>query len=402
VIRTVDQAIAEVLAGFGPLGAERLSLGQALGRHLVGPFAARSDSPDFDHSAMDGYAVRAADVASVPASLPVAGESRTGGPTPAPLAPGSAMRIFTGAPLPAGADAVVIQENTERHGSHVEVKTSAEPWANVRRRGSDLRAGDPALPAGAHLGPGEIALLASQDVGSVEVFRKPRVAIVCTGDELRDIGEPARPGSIVNSNAYALTAQVLEAGADPWLMPAVHDDRSRVAAAIRSALVADVVVLSGGMSVGDHDVVREALAEAGVELAFWKVQMKPGKPVGFAVHGRVPVVGLPGNPVSAFVCFELFVRPGLRAMLGDPAPQRPRLPVKLARPYKHTPGRTELARARLSRSASGYLADVSPRQGSGSLPSIVGVDALVIIPAESSEVGVGEPLEALLIGRLPG
>jgi molybdopterin molybdotransferase len=402
VIRTFDQAMAEVLAAFAPLGPERVSLSAALGRHTVAPFAARFDSPPFDHSAMDGYAVRAADVASVPATLTVQGESRAGGPPPAALAAGTAMRIFTGAPVPDGADSVVLQEDTTRDGSHVEVKFAAKPGANVRHRGSDLRAGEQALPAHARIGAGEIALLASQDVASVEVFRRPRVAILCTGDELRDIGEPARAGSIVNSNAYALAAQVQEAGAEPWVLPPVGDERALVSEAIRSGLSADVLVMSGGVSVGDHDVVRDALADAGITLGFWKVQMKPGKPVAFAMHGRVPVLGLPGNPVSAFVCFELFVRPGLCAMLGDPSPNRPRIRVRLARPYKHTPGRAELVRAQLSRDPRGFVAEVPSRQGSGSLPSIVAVDALVIIPAERSEVGTQEPLDAILIGRLPG
>jgi molybdopterin molybdotransferase len=288
-----------------------------------------------------------------------------------------------------------------REDAAVLLKHAPVRHENVRTRASDLPQGAVALPANALIGAGEIALLASQDVASVDVFKRPRVAILSTGDELRDLGEPARPGSIVNSNAYALAAQVLEAGGEPWVLPSAPDDRERCREAISRALLADVLVLSGGVSVGDYDIVRAALADAGVTLSFWKVHMKPGKPVSFGHCGRVPVVGLPGNPVSAFVGFELFVRPGLRVMLGDPAPERPRLRVRLAAPLSRKAGRPELLRARLARSASGFVADPAPRQGSGSLPSLVNADALVLIPGELEQVSADVELEAILLRTLP-
>lgn len=404
-MKTVDEARAEILSAFLPIGEERVMLLAGLGRFLSQPIAARHDAPPFDNSAMDGYALRASHTLDAsdqtPVALPVRGESRAGGPAVEPLAEHAAMRIFTGAPMPDGADAVVLQEDTTREGDILSVREAAREHDNVRRRGSDLRAGQPMLARGARLMPGELGLLASQDIASVTVYRRPRVAILATGDELRDIGEPTRPGSIVNSNAYGLAAQVLEAGGEPWVLPPCRDVLSEAQAAIVAGLGADVLVICGGVSVGEYDVVRDALVAAGVELAFWKISMKPGKPVAHARAGRVPVLGLPGNPVSAWVTFELFVRPGLRKMLGDPRPERPRVPVTLAQPITRRPGRTEFARARLRAEPSGLVAELLSRQGSGSLPSVAGVDALVILPAERDTLPAGTALEAVLLAPYP-
>ncbi|MEY4511233.1 MAG: hypothetical protein RLZZ450_3355 [Pseudomonadota bacterium] len=404
-MKSVDEARAEILAAFEPIGVDRVALLAGLGRFLSGDVLAVSDAPPFDNSAMDGYAVRHGELLGAtrerPVVLPVRGESRAGGPTPPALAPGSVMRIFTGAPMPDGADAVVLQEDTTRDGDLVHVREAPRASLNVRRRGSDLRAGQRALESHARLSPGELGVLASQDVASVSVFRRPRVAILSTGDELRDIGEPPRAGSIVNSNAYALAAQVLEAGGEPWVLPPCRDVLEEATAAIRAGLRADVLVVCGGVSVGEYDVVRDALVEAGVALEFWKIKMKPGKPVAFARAGRVPVLGLPGNPVSAWVTFELFVRPGLRKMLGDPRPERPRVRVLLGAALTRSAGRTEFARARLTLGPDGPIAHLSSRQGSGSLPSLVHVDALVVIPAERETLVAGEWLDAVLLTDYP-
>ncbi|MET0341697.1 MAG: gephyrin-like molybdotransferase Glp [Polyangiales bacterium] len=404
-MKTVEDAAAEILAGFEPLGEERVPLLDALSRFASQDVLAHADAPGFDNSAMDGYAVRAHELAGArddaPVTLPVRGESRAGVPSTAPLAPGSVMRIFTGAMMPEGADAVVLQEDTARDGDLVQLRFAPAPHAHVRARGSDLRAGHVAVPRGTALTPGAIGVLASQDVASVSVYRRPRVAILSTGDELRDIGEPGRPGAIVNSNTYALAGQVREAGADPWVLAPVVDRLDAARAAIRQGLLADVLVISGGVSVGDYDVVREALEAEGAPLSFWKIRMKPGKPVAFASKGRVPVLGLPGNPVSSWVTFELFVRPGLRRMLGDPTPARPRVTVRLAAPLQRSPGRTEFARARLRRDRDGLVAELSSRQGSGSLPSLVAVDALVVLPAERERFETDESLEAILLTTYP-
>lgn len=405
-MKSVAEASTEILAAFRPVGTERVPLLSALGRFCAEPCIARRNLPPFDNSAMDGYALRSLDLGgaseSAPRTMPVVGESRAGGEPPATLPPGTTMRIFTGAPLPAGADAVELQENVTRDGDDVTFRRPLRVHDNVRREGSDVQEASVLLTRHAHIGAGEVALLASQEFAAVSVFRKPRVAIVCTGDELRDIGEPERPGAIVSSNGYGLSAQVLAAGAEPWLLPSVRDTREDVARALREALSADVIVLSGGVSVGDYDVVREGLADAGIELGFWKIRMKPGKPVSFALRDSVPVLGLPGNPVSTWVTFELFVRPGLRKMLGDPAPRRPRLQVRLTEALTRTPGRTEFARATLTRDGEGFVATLLGKQGSGALSSMVGVDALLELPAECSELAAGASVEALLLRPLPG
>jgi molybdopterin molybdotransferase len=400
-MKAVAEASQAILSSFAPLAEERVSLLSALGRFASTEVRAQYEAPAFDNSAMDGYAVRASEVVGAtedsPVRLPVHGESRAGAPPEISLRPGTAMRIFTGAALPHGADAVVVQEDTAREGDDVLLRFAAKVGHHVRARGSDLRVGSALLPRLGLLGSGEIGLLASQDIATVRVFRKPRVAILCTGDELREIGEWIRPGSIVNSNAYSLAAQVLEAGGEPVVMPSVGDRKDDVVEAITQGLMADVLVLSGGVSVGDYDVVRAALETAQVSLEFWKVRMKPGKPVSFGRAGSVPVIGLPGNPVSSWVTFELFVRPGLRRMLGDPHPQRPRAIVHLNAGWKRKPGREEYLRARLTAGPRGLTATPLAHQGSGDLSSLTGVDALVVVPSEVAEIGPEDPLEALLL-----
>ena len=401
-MKTVGEALAHVLDAVSPCGAERVAILDALHLFSADAIAARRELPPFDNSAMDGYAVRAADVAGAceerAVTLPVRGESRAGGPLPGPLEAGSAMRIFTGAPMPRGADAVVIQEDTERLGERVGIRFAPKPAAHVRARASDLAAGAAMLDRGSAIGPGEIALLASQGIAAVSVFRPPVVAILSTGDELRDISDPPEPGTIVSSNAYALAALVRETRAIPRVLPIAPDDPDVIAARVEEALAADVVLSTGGVSVGEHDHVQAALARAGVSLSFWKVRMKPGKPVAFGTHGKTPVVGLPGNPVSAMVTFEVFVRPALRRMLGDPQPHPPPITVHLTAPYERKPGRLELARAKLAHAGERTLAHLHRLQGSGSLPSMVGVDALVIFPSERAAFPAGAPVAAIRLG----
>ncbi len=400
-MKSVAEASQAILSSFAPLTEERVSLLSALDRFASAEVRAQYDAPAFDNSAMDGYAVRAHEVASAseesPVQLLVRGESRAGAPCDQALEPGSAMRIFTGAALPPGADAVVIQEDATREGDQVRVKFAPKVGHHVRARASDLRVGSLLVPRKGRIGSGELGVLASQDIATVRVFRRPRVAILCTGDELREIGERAWPGSIVNSNAYSLAAQVLEAGGEPLVMPSVRDRREDVAAAITEGLQADVLVLSGGVSVGDYDVVRAALEAAQVSLEFWKVRMKPGKPVSFGRAGPVPVIGLPGNPVSSWITFELFVRPGLRRMLGDPNPHRPRAMVRLNAPWRRKPGREEYLRARLTAGPNGLVATPLAHQGSGDMSSLAGVDALVVVNPELAEISPSDRLEALVL-----
>jgi molybdopterin molybdotransferase len=398
-MRPIREALESMMPAFAPLGPERVPLVHAYERFLYGPVSAREDAPPFDNSAMDGWAVRSDDLKSASPEAPVeltkAGEVFAGGAPPPDVQPGTAVRIFTGARVPESADAVVLQEHVTTEGDRVRFERPAKPDQHIRHRASDLGAHRPMLQAGARLSAGELGLLASQRYASVDVHRRPRVALLCTGDELRDVGDPAEPGTIVNSNAYALRAQIEEAGGVPWVLPNVPDDPKATEAAVRSALSADVVISVGGASVGEHDYVRTALEAAGVTLNFWKVKMKPGKPLIFGTYGSVPIVGLPGNPVSALVTFELFVRPGLRQMLGDRGPYRPRIRARLARDHRHSPGRTELARATLHRRDNKLEAAPLRLQGSGSLPSVVGFDALLVLPPDVEHFEAGTELDAI-------
>jgi len=398
---SIKEALEAMMPAFGPVGAERVGLMEAPGRFLAEDVLGRSDLPPFSNSAMDGYAVRAADVEgateAAPVALPLAGESRAGGETPSALPAGRAMRIFTGAMMPPGADAVVMQENTAPDGDAVKILKAAGPGENVRAQGSDLAAGGVMLPAAARISAGEVGILAAQRVGAVTVYRRPVVAILSTGDELRDVTDPDEPGTIVNSNAYALSAQVREAGGIPWVLPNVPDDLEVTVQRLQEALTADLVISCGGVSVGDYDHVKEAFDRVGISADFWKVAVKPGKPLTFGLAGRTPVVGLPGNPISAMVTFEAFVRPGLRKMLGDPRPHRVRHEVTLTHPHRHSPGRPELGRATVARTESGLAATMLRLQGSGSLPSMVGVDALVMLPRGVRDFAAGATLQAILL-----
>jgi molybdopterin molybdotransferase len=394
-MKSIGEALREIVPCFEPIGYERKPLLAAAGRVLGEDVLARSNLPAFDNSAMDGYAVRFCDLTQG-VVLPVQGESRAGGATPSPLGPLAAMRIFTGAPMPDGADTVVMQENTQTSPGRVQIDELPTPGAHVRKRASDMARGSVALARGQCLGPGEVGLLAAQGRHTVSVYARPRVAIVSTGDELREIGENDAPGTIVGSNAYALAAQVLETGAEPWVLPTVVDRIDDIVEGLEQALRADVVLCTGGVSVGDYDLLGQALARAGIAVKLWKVAIKPGKPLMFAAAGRVPLLCLPGNPVSAMVTFEIFVKPGLRRMLGYAAPYPALIDVELEHDHRHATGRVELARAIVTRSEHGrLLVRMHPRQGSGSLPSMCGVDVLVVLDGSIEQFARGTILRAL-------
>jgi molybdopterin molybdotransferase len=394
---TVQEALEQLLPRFAPLEVETLPLLSALGRALAEDQRATSDLPAFDHSAMDGYAVRHADV-SADSVVPVQGEARAAAGGVASLAPCTAMRIFTGGALPRGADTVVIQEDVAVEAGGVRIRALPESGANVRRAGSDLRAGSIALGRGSVIGAGEIGLLASLGQAEVRVHRKPRVAILPTGDELRELGAPAEHGSIVNSNAYSLAAAVVSAGAEPHVLPIARDRSEAIRARLREARGADLLLTIGGVSVGDYDLVGQALRDEGFAIEFHKVAIKPGKPLLFGVSEALPVIGLPGNPVSAFVTFEVFVRPCLHRMRGLARVFGELVPVTLAAATRHSRGRLEFARARLSRQGDVLVASLHALQGSGSLPSITNTDALVLLPASQGELEAGAKLLALPIG----
>ncbi len=401
-MRSIAEALAAMMPAFAPLGDEEVHLTEASGRYLSRDVIARHDSPPFDNSAMDGFAVYAADVADAtegaPVRLRVQGESRAGGPLPRALAPGTACRIFTGAPMPPGADAVVIQEDTTREGDAVSIREASAPRKHVRARGSDVESGTRLLQAGDRIWPGEIGLLASQNVERVRVYRRPEVALLSTGDELRALGETVEPGAIVNSNVYVLSDMLRALGAIPVVLPPAPDSLASIEAALRQALASDVVITTGGVSVGEYDFVHKAFENVGIKPAFWKVRIKPGKPLAFALHGEKPVIGVPGNPISAMVTFEVLVAPCLRQMLGDPAPHPQPVLVRLREPYRRRPGRVEVARGVATREGDDIVVSLHTLQGSGSLPSFVGVNALVLLPADKAELAAGERVEALLWG----
>ena len=398
---TFADALARLLGSASSLGAERVSLDDAAGRVLAEDLAAPAPMPAFDYSAMDGYALSSNDhVGPGPFAIPVVGESAAGRPLP-DLAPGSACRIFTGARLPAGADAVVMQEHAERAGDTITITAAPRAGAHIRRRGADLEQGAIALRRGARLTPGKVALAAAIDRPQLLVARRPVVTVLCSGDELRSPGEPALPGTVTESNGYFVAAQARAAGAIVRVAPFVRDDAEVARAAVADALRgADVVVTIGGVSVGDHDVIRPALEAAGVTLDFWRVKLKPGKPLAVGRAGSAHVLGLPGNPASASLTFLLFGVPLLRALQGDAAPLPARLVARVAGAVRREAGREEFRRARLEQGPEGLVARLLTNQDSGAVTSFAEADALVVIPADRERVDDGESLEVIRIADI--
>ncbi len=391
---TFDEAQQRVLALAEVLPEERVSLAAARGRVLAADVLARADWPAFDAGTMDGYAVRAADVSDV--EMAVVGESRAGAEAPE-LAAKSACRIFTGAPMPRGADAVVMQEDADRTGARVRFRTKPAAGAFVRKRGDDLRAGEIALSKGTRVSASCLAMLASLDCADVLVTRAPRVAIVPTGDELRAPGTPGGPASIAESNSPALAAMALGAGATVTTAAPVPDELDGVKRAFEAALRScDVLVTIGGVSVGEHDVVKEALEACGVKLDFWRVAIKPGKPLAVGKRDRTIVIGLPGNPVSAMVTFALFGVPLLRAMQGDARALPRRARMKLAAPASHKTGRLELARARVDERGVTILSN----QASGAIVGLCRADVLASIPADVERLDAGAEVDVFSLAEL--
>jgi molybdopterin molybdotransferase len=388
----VAEARERVLAAVGPLEAEQVALSEALGRVLREDVRGDEDLPPFDSSAMDGFAL----VAGPARELPIAGESRAGRPAERPLGADEAMRISTGARVPEGADAVIPIERVEELDGRVRVPETAA-GANVRRSGEDVRAGDLVLREGTALGPAELAVLASLGRGSVLCGRRPRVAVIATGDELVEPGTPLGPGQIRDSNAIAVAAQAERAGARVVARELVADDRERIVAALERALdAADVVCVSGGVSVGQHDHVKEALRSLGVEERFWGVRLKPGKPTWFGTRGEALAFGLPGNPVSAMVTFHLFARPALRALAGA-RPDETRASAALDAPVRRNPARDQVIRCRLEARPDGWHVAPTKEQGSHVLTSMLDAGAFALVPAGDGELAAGERVEIELL-----
>ena len=392
---SIDEGRARVLDAVQPLDIEDAALTDALDRVVARDIASPRDVPPFDNSAMDGFAVRA----GPPAELEVVGESRAGRPSPAEVGRGQAIRISTGAALPAGASAVVPVERAralDEAGERVWVD-AAEEGANVRRAGEDVRAGDVVLRKGAVLGPAELGVAASIGCDVLPCARRPRVAVLVTGDELAEPGDPLGPGRIYSSNAFALGALVERSHATLVRGSTVRDDAESTRAALERALEeADVVCVSGGVSVGPHDHVKPALRELGVAERFWGVALRPGKPTWFGSRDRALVFGLPGNPVSAMVTFQLFVRPALAALQGAPAAPT-RVAAVLDDPVPLLPLREQAVRVRLSAHDGGWHAAVTGEQGSHMLTSMLGADGLALVALGEGEAKPGTPVEVELL-----
>jgi molybdopterin molybdotransferase len=389
----IATARAIVLDAVRPLPAERVPLADALDRVLAEDVDSPGDVPPFDSSALDGYVV--GDTGG--GDLPVVGESRAGMPTERVLGAGEAMRISTGAAVPQGGVAVVPVERSQSRDGRVVLPPSSD-GANIRRAGEDIRSGERVLSAGSDIGPAELGALAALGHAHVVCGGAPRVAVLTTGDELVEPGEgPLQPGQIRNSNAYALGAQALRAGANVVARQIVRDDRATTVEQLGRALEqADVVIVSGGVSVGPHDHVKPALAELGVEESFWRVALKPGKPTWFGTRGDRYVFGLPGNPVSAIVTFHLFARPALRRLAGGDAHDS-RTRAFLAVPVAREPGRDQVLRCRLEARPDGWHVTPTKSQGSHILTSMLGAEALALVPRGEGELAAGEPVDIELL-----
>jgi len=418
-LSSLEEALAQMLEGVEPLAAESVALADSIGRVLAQPVPAKLTVPPWDNSAMDGFAVRAIDVTEAsresPVTLPVRGEVAAGHAPTARVAPSTAVRILTGAIVPEGADAIVPVEDTDSERGaaalpgEVTVYRPVIAGEHIRRAGSDVEAGTVVLDRGVRVDAAALAVLAATGWDRVEVTRRPRVGILSTGDELVPIGQPLGPGQIHDSNGISLAAQVTAAGGEPIALGIARDDLHTVVSVLRRAIESsDIVLVTGGVSVGAHDVVKDAFGELGrVEL--WRVAVQPGKPLTFGRaarpggDGEVLLFGLPGNPVSSFVTFELFVRPEVRALLGvaDPTARKTRT-ARLAEPVRKSPGRRAFLRVRLESDpdrSGGLVARLAGGQGSHVLSALAAADALAVVPEDRDELPAGTQVEVWELER---
>jgi molybdopterin molybdotransferase len=399
VVISVDEALERILAELPVMPAEQVGLTEALGRVLAEDVAARVTQPPLAVSAMDGYAVRAADVARVPADLTVVAEVPAGRYVEREIGPGEAARIFTGAPLPPGTDAIVIQEDTTRDGDTVTVTEGCEAGHYVRPAGLDFSTGDILLEAGRVLTARDIGLAAAMNVPWLRVRRQPRVAILATGDEIVLPGEATGPTRIVSSNSFALDGLIRSCGGIPVSLGIAGDNAESLRRLAAAAHGVDFLVTTGGASVGDHDLVQSVLGESGLEIDFWQIAMRPGKPLMFGRFGDVPMLGMPGNPVSSMVCAVLFLRPALIGMLGVARRDRHRDFAVLGSDLDENDRRQDYLRATLSWTDTGErVATPFPRQDSSMFSRLAMADCLVIRPPHAPATTAGERVEIILLG----
>jgi molybdopterin molybdotransferase len=398
---SADEALTQVLDSVAALGVERVPIRDAMGRILAEEISSSRDIPDFDNSAMDGYAVRAADLSGAgernPKRLRVTETIAAGSMPSVVLSAGEAARIMTGAPVPQGADSIVPVERTRTSDGMVEILAAPAPGEFVRPRGEDLRVGERVMEPGKRLSPSDIGMLASLNHAMVDVWRRPRVSIVATGDELVDVDQVPTGAQVVNSSAYALAAAVADAGGEAVILKVARDTKDEIRARLSEAIALDAVLSTGGVSVGDFDHVKQMLDELGMQTLFHGVAQKPGRPLKYGLIGQRPVFGLPGNPVSTLVCFYLYARPALLKMGGHTALGLPRLTVRCAVDMKVANNLTEFVRVKLERREGVIYASPTGSQGSNILSSLSRADGLLVGPARENVLKAGSQATVLLL-----
>ncbi len=397
---SVEEAIHRILEQIPRLGKERLPILQSMGRVLGEDIIAPRNIPPWDNSAMDGYAVRWQDIdkasPQMPVGLKVLADLPAGSIFEGEVGPGEAIRIMTGAPLPRGTDTVVQVEDTEKSGDSVKILACPGKGKNIRLAGEDVRAGERVLQEGTVLRPPHIGLLASLQRSIVSVYQVPRVSILSTGDELLEIDEPWQEGKIINSNSYSLASQVVECGGLPIQLGIAKDKPEALSAKIQQGLIGDILVTSGGVSVGDYDLVKGMLNKLG-KINFWKVAMRPGHPLAFGIVFGKPLFGLPGNPVSSMVSFEQFIRPSILKMAGHQNLFRPVLQAILREDIEKKPGLIHFIRCRLTHEKGKTYAWATGEQGSGILSSMVKAQGLIVLPPDKTLASAGEEVRVLLL-----
>jgi molybdopterin molybdotransferase len=399
-VLSVNEARDRILQNLPAVACETVGLSEAFGRVLARPALARLSQPPADVSAMDGYALRAQD-ALAGARLRITGAAPAGNPYPGRVAPGEAVRLFTGSVIPDGADSVLLQEDAVLADGVVEVKEAARQGQHVRPQGQDFALGDAVLAPGRRLTTRDIGLLAAANHPFVTVYRRPRIALLATGDEISLPGEPVRPGGIISSNTLVLAAMVRAWGGEPVLLPLARDDVAVIEAAAQAASRCDLLVTTGGASVGDHDLVRPALDQAGFALDFWRIAMRPGKPMMFGTLGSLPVIGLPGNPVSSFVCGVLFMLPALARLTGLTETGIPVERAILGAPVRANDQRTDHMRAKLSRRQDGILVATPFRRQDSALQRVLAeADALILRAPFAPAAQLGEVVDIIRLDGL--
>lgn len=400
---SVIEARDIVLSRVQPLGFERVDLFSALGRILAEDIYATRNQPPWDNSAMDGYAVRSADTLNAssdhPVTLEIIEHLPAGYRAQKRVEAGQSIHIMTGAPIPEGVDTIIRKEYTELiDDTHIHITTPVSSGQDFRKKGEDLKSGDLLISAGKRIRPAEIGILASNQRSFITVYRRPRVAILSTGDEIVDVNDEISDGKIVDSNSYSLSALTIEAGAEPIRLGISRDEPKELELKLHAGLYADIILTSGGISVGEFDYVKSALLSLGTSMEFWKVAMTPGRPLAFGTIQNTLIFGLPGNPVASMVTFELFVRPALLKMGGSTRLYRPTIRAKLSEDIQKSPGRKQFIRMQIIETAGQYLACRTGSQGSGILRSMLLADGLGITHEHQFRLKAGEEIEVMLLG----